>query len=192
VVIPPTLFQPSPIDREVVPQFPALRELIIDFAIETSDGRWFFIRDDDKFAAAEAGLYGDPEEYDDEEFGEMPRFRSILNEETITPLLRDAAESLEHMPMLEKMKLRAVKGEGMQGIWKTLDYHFLPERDLQVLYLRSGVQGCSGDLEDFCTDYTEYSDCNRLYLKCRTWTLPVKVQEGWQKVIGRHGQLIVL
>jgi hypothetical protein len=126
-----------------MPAFPTLVDFQLDFAPETADGRWFFVKDEQifkKIAEEESNEEADEDESDSEsesssiiqaddsedEDGPVTQrwdrsnhYRTLPNPETLPLVLSDAARFVEGSPKLRRFILCCM--DGGRIFWKHRD-----------------------------------------------------------------------
>lgn len=190
------------------PTFPALTDFHLDFATETADGQWFFIRDEelekrmdeeddeeeDEEEESESESDSEPVPWikftdpDDKEgplehrdWGNPPRFRTLPNPETINTLLLGAAQFVQTTPKLQKFILRNKTSSGIGEQPLTMMYAYMT-RNLQIWYMKPGVPRSEGP--GFLVnikDEPKYLGYPRLYWRADEWRPDDDVAKAWNK-----------
>jgi hypothetical protein len=219
LVLCPTFFR-SFLDSKS--SFPVLQELIIGFAPETADGRWFYERDDEAFRRSREDpdyeeFWQEQEEEEDyyalDEDGIDPvdgfpifedgplmtgveridRFRSLPNENTLLPFLIEAAQTVQSIPSLQKFIL-TLRDKGWPS-WTPLDYPFL-SRILEVWYVKAGTPRSpkGNTIASFpkVSCDAKYQERNRLYWRAGDWTPWEEACNVWQEVVGPDALIVFL
>lgn len=191
--------------------FPVLEEFTLKFAAETSDGRWFFVRDDEAWRKAD--LDTDYEyEFDlctSEDglsvFGDGPirthliepdLFRSLPNKDTFRPFLVDAAVVVSRLSRLRKFVLKL--GSSHEGPEQGALDDELFHRVFEVCYVRKGTPRAPKRKESSSTGFpnivwdAKYLNQNRIYWRLVNWCPWPEVDLAWRGAGGDDVKVVVL
>lgn len=190
-----------------LPSFPAITDFQLDFATETADGQWFFIKDEELEKRVEEE--DDDEDEDDEEDSESesdsesnpwvkftdpddeegplehrdegnpPRFRTLPNPETINTLLSGAARFVQTTPKLQRFILRNKTAPGIFERSTAMMYEYM-SRNLQIWYMKPGVPRSEGVIVNIKAEH-KYLGYPRLYWRVGDWRPDDDVAKAWNE-----------
>lgn len=190
--------------------FPHLEEFALEFTPATSDGRWFYERDELAFANAPV----DSEYESDDNTGFVPRdgetfyvygetpareravsnynqYRSLPNVATFTPFLISAAEVCARMPKIKQFSLKLNNNRSNQSKDRRLSVNFV-DRIFELWYLSANTT-----LEKFhkiAENPVIPIDCrisryNRVYFRVGEYQPDHKIVQSWREVVGHSGKI---
>jgi hypothetical protein len=220
VTVGPQLFQCS---RWGTPEvmFPRLEQFGLVFTPETSDGQWFYLRDDKAFDEASSD---EDDDSDDSELTDLEEryadnsdqnpygqqflvytdtpvrvqwvardvFRSLPNPETIVPFLISAAGACAAMPSIKEFSIRL--NDSSRLSMHTCYDDFI-DRVLEIWFRSAGTT-----LETYnhvakrprIPPDTKISGHNRVYFRVGNYMPDEQVMNSWRKVVGEDGKVISL
>jgi hypothetical protein len=218
LTVSPTVFHSSGWGTSGI-SFPQLEEFQLVFKPETSDGRWFYLRDDKAFDEAPS------DEDDDSDNGELENleerynwecsdedpngqqfrvytdtstrvqwvqrdvFRTLPNPETLAPLLISAAEACAGMPKIKEFSIKLEDNSR----WH-LNHDFI-DRVLEIWFLAAGTTLAKWNKTTQKPQIpldTTLTGHNRVYFRVGDYMPDEHVLNSWRKVIGRDGKMISL
>ncbi|CAI6331881.1 unnamed protein product [Periconia digitata] len=201
-----------------LPTFPALEDFQLDFATETADDRWFFIRDEElekRMEEEDEDDDSDDEESDsdsdsdsdnpwvkltdpDDEEGPLehrdegcpPRFRTLPNPDTIRTLLLGAARFVQDNPKLQRFILRNKTAPGLREQSTAMMYDYMT-RNLQLWYMKPGIPRSDGIVVRIQGEH-KYLSHPRLYWRVGDWRPDEDVTKAWSEVTGPDTKVFFL
>jgi hypothetical protein len=190
-----------------MPAFPALVDFQLDFAAETADGRWFFIRDAElrKRIVEEDGEETDEgadEEADADSSSETSSiadsddgpsseestpeerinlYRTFPNPSTLHPFLVSAAHFVATSPRLRKFILNQ-RESSVSDRTRMLWNHEYMSRRFEIWFLRAGMPRTEQGWPQIPAD-AKYIACDRLYWRAGgSWRPDEEVDRAWREV----------
>lgn len=202
LTVTPALFQ-SLVSSSTTLRFPYLEEFALEFAPQTADGRWFYLRDDLAFEAQsdEEDEEEDPRDWRFAVYTCTPvcmqrvsaynKFRSLPNPETLTPFLVSAARACAKMPKIRRFSLKLNTNE---MYWKRLDYDFV-DRLFELWFLSAGttMERFNSVVQNPVVPPDDrVSGHKRVYFRFGNYKPDDEVISSWREVVGKGGKVVLL
>lgn len=193
-----------------MPTFPVLAEFQLDFAPETADGRWFFVKDEQLFkkiaeeeseeeeetdeheADSESIVQADDSEDEDgpvtQRWDRSNYYRTLPNPETLPLVLSDAACFVQGSSKLRRFILRCM--DGGKIFFKPSNLG--TERPFELWYLQQGTPRTEKGWPQIPAD-NKYMKWNRLYWRVgQRWKPDDEVVQAWCKATGPDTKVFFL
>jgi len=183
--------------------FPNLKEFALEFTPATSDGRWFYLRDDPVFqenleSEDEEEVEGDESidrlmvyamtQVGEYEVSAQNKYRSLPNPETFTPFLTSAASVCARMPKIKQFSLKLNTNYMYR---KRLDYEFV-DRVFELWFMSAGqtfekfnklIENPVIPLDGSIIHH------NRVYFRTGDYIPDKSVEKSWREVVGTSGKI---